>query len=88
MHIISSCYLILTQIYLANRCPCYILDSQVQSNLTGLQKWEPRARLGIYLGHSPAHAGSVALVMNPKAGLVSPKLHVVFDNIFSMVPHI
>jgi hypothetical protein len=46
-------------------CPCCILDSRVQSNPKGLPKWEPRARLGIYLGHSPAHAGSVALVMNP-----------------------
>ena len=69
-------------------CPCYILDSRVQSNPKGLPKWEPRARLGIYLGHSPAHAGSVALVMNPKTGLVSPQFHVVFDDTFSTVPHI
>ena len=69
-------------------CPCYILDSRVQSNPKGLPKWEPRARLGIYLGHSPAHAGSVALVMNPKSGLVSPQFHIVFDDTFSTVPHI
>eukprot|EP00804_Cyclotella_cryptica_P006358 CCRYP_010171-RA/>CCRYP_010171-RA protein AED:0.34 eAED:0.25 QI:0/0/0/1/0/0/2/0/539 len=50
--------------------------------------WEPRAQLGIYLGHSPAHAGSVALVMNPKTGLVSPQFHVAFDDTFSRVPHI
>jgi hypothetical protein len=61
---------------------------QVQSNLKGLHKWEPRARLGIYLGHSPAHAGSVALVMNPKTGLVSPQFHVVFDDPISTVHHI
>ena len=60
----------------------------MQSNPKGLPKWEPRARLGIYLGHSPAHAGSVALVMNPKTGLVSPQFHVVFDDTFSTVPHI
>ena len=69
-------------------CPCYILDARVQGNPKGLPKWEPRARLGIYLGHSPAHAGSVALVMNPKTGLVSPQFHVVFDDTFSTVPHI
>jgi hypothetical protein len=69
-------------------CPCYILDSRVQSNPKGLPTWEPRARLGIYLGHSPAHAGSVALVMNPKTGLVSLQFHVIFDNTFSTAPYI
>ena len=37
-------------------CPCYILDSRAQTDPKGVPKWEPRARLGIYLGHSPAHA--------------------------------
>ena len=31
---------------------------------------------------------SVALVMNPKSGLVSPQFHVVFDDTFSTVPHL
>ena len=60
----------------------------MQGNSKGLPKWEPRAHLRIYLGHSPTHAGSVALVMNPKTGLVSPQFHVVFDDTFSTVPHI
>ena len=38
------------------------------------------------MGHSPAHAGSVALIFNPKTGLVSPQFHVVFDDDFSTVP--
>ena len=54
----------------------------------GAPKWEPRARLGIYVGHSPIHAGSVALVLNPKTGLVSPQYHVVFDDDFTTVPHL
>ena len=54
-------------------CPCYVLDSCLQTNLKGVPKWDPRARLGIYLGRYPAHAGNVALVLNPKAGLVSPQ---------------
>ena len=54
----------------------------------GVPKWEPRARLGIYLGRSPAHAGNVALVLNPKTGLVSPQYHVVFDDDFTTVPHL
>ena len=50
-------------------------------------KWEPRSRLGIYVGHSPAHAGSVALFLNPKTGLVSPQYHVVYEDQFSRVHH-
>ena len=49
-------------------------------------KWDPRARLGIYIGHSPSHAGSVVFVLNPRTGLVSPQYHVVIDDDFSTVP--
>ena len=59
----------------------------MQTNPKGVPKWEPRSRLGIYVGHSPAHAGSVALVLNPKTGLVSPQYHVVYDDQFSTVHH-
>ena len=54
----------------------------------GPPKWDPLARLGIYLGHSPSHAGSVELVMNHKSGLVSPQFHLVFDDNFETVPHL
>ena len=33
------------------------------------------------------HAGSVALVLNPKTGHVSPQYHVVFDDNFTTVHH-
>ena len=66
-------------------CSVYILDSILQTNLKGVPKWEPRSRLGIYFGHLPAHAGSVALVLNPKIGLVSSRYHVVYDDQFSTV---
>ena len=33
------------------------------------------------------HAGSVALVLNPKTGLVSPQYNVVYDDQFSTVHH-
>ena len=65
----------------------YILDSRLQTNPKGLPKWELPSRLGIYVGHSPAHAGSVALVLNPKAGLVSPQFHVVYDDQLTTVPN-
>ena len=60
----------------------------MQTNSKGVPKWEPRARLGIYLGRSPSHASNVALVLNPRTGLVSPQFHVVFDDDFTTVPHL
>jgi hypothetical protein len=65
--------------------PCLVLDSRLQSGIAGPPKWEPRSRLGIYVGHSPSHASSVALVLNPRTGHVSPQFHVVFDDLFTMV---
>ena len=70
-------------------CPVYILDARLQIvGGGGPPKWDPRARLGIYLGQSQSHAGSVILVMNPKSGLVSPQFNLVFDDNFETVPHI
>lgn len=70
-------------------CPVYVLDSRLQdAGGPGIPMWEPRSRLDIYVGHSPYHAGSVALVLNPKNGLVSPQFHVIFDDDFSIVPHL
>ena len=68
--------------------PCFVLDSRLQSGIAGPPKWEPRSRLGIYVGHSPSHTGSVALVLNPRTGHVSPQFHGVFDDFFTTVPYI
>ena len=65
-------------------CPVYVLDAKSQGPI-GPPKWEPRSRIGVYLGHSPFHAGSVALVLNPTTGHVSPQFYVVFDDNFSTV---
>ena len=62
-------------------CPVYALDSNLASGKT-IPKWDSRSRLGIYLGMSPAHSRTVALVMNPLNGLVSPQFHVRFDDTF------
>eukprot|EP00957_Ditylum_brightwellii_P124775 9511018-Ditylum_brightwellii.AAC.1 len=32
-------------------------------------KWDPRARLGIYLGPSCVHTSNVHLVLNPRTGM-------------------
>ena len=42
--------------------------------------------MGIYVGHSPVHAGNVALVLNPTTGHCSQQFHVVFDDEFTTVP--
>ena len=55
-------------------CTVYILDAWLQSvGGGGPTKFYPRACLGIYLGQSTSHAGSNALVMNPRSGFVSPQ---------------
>eukprot|EP00957_Ditylum_brightwellii_P003988 303818-Ditylum_brightwellii.AAC.1 len=46
-------------------CPVFVLYSALQSARSiGPPKWNPRARAGVYLGHSAHHAGNVALVLN------------------------
>jgi hypothetical protein len=42
-------------------------------------------RIGIYVGHSPQHAGNVALILNPHTGCTSPQYHVIFDDDFTTV---
>jgi hypothetical protein len=39
------------------------------------------------VGHSPSHTGSVALVLNPCTGYVSPQFYVVFDDLYSTVSY-
>ena len=70
--------------YHAFSCPTYVLDNSLQSG-QGAPKWKQRARLGIYLGPSPSHARTVALILNPRTGHVSPQFHVKFDDFFETV---
>ena len=68
--------------------PIYVLDAMIQNaGGAGQPKWEPRSRIGVYLGHSPFHSGSIALVWDTNTDQVSPQLHVVFDDEFSTVPY-
>eukprot|EP00957_Ditylum_brightwellii_P032465 2460252-Ditylum_brightwellii.AAC.2 len=70
-------------------CPVYILDSSLQTGTgIGPPKWDPRSRAGVYLGHSPHHAGNVALVLNLQTGHVIPQYHSVYDDGFTTVPYI
>jgi hypothetical protein len=65
-------------------CPVYALNNRLQSG-NRTPKWDPRARLGIYLGPSPRHASSVSLVLSLETGLVSPQYHVRHDDFFETV---
>ncbi len=65
-------------------CPVYVLDKALQ-NRKKIPKWNERARIGIYLGHSPSHARNVSLVLNLLTGLVSPQFHVQHDDGFTTV---
>ena len=65
-------------------CPVYVLDAKIQGGNKGA-KWSERARCGIYLGTSPRHARSVALVLSLETGMVSPQFHVTFDTLFETV---
>ena len=67
-------------------CSVYVLEGKLQSVGSKVSKLNPHARLGVYLGRSPCHAGSVALVLNLRTLHVSPQFHVVFDDKFTTVP--
>ena len=61
--------------------PVYVLDARLQdAGLAGLIKWDPRSRLGIYLGYSLSLLGSVARILNLRTGLVSPQFHDLVDD--------
>ena len=62
-------------------CPVYVLDDKLQSGQK-INKWSERARVGIYLGYSPQHARTVALILSLLTGLVSPQFHVRADTQF------
>jgi hypothetical protein len=64
----------------------WTVDSTTGGSI-GPPKWDPRSNIRVYLGHSPFHARSVALVCNPSTGHVSPQYHVVFADYFTMVPY-
>ena len=68
-------------------CPVYVLDDHLKSGLAVPPKWEPRARIRIYVGRSQFHASSVSLILNPSTGHVSPQYHLVYDDDFTIIPH-
>ena len=66
-------------------CPTYVLHPTLQDGKK-LPRWEPRAKIGQFLGRSKQHAGCVALVKNIATGKVSSQFHLVFDDHFTTIP--
>ena len=65
-------------------CPTYVLNPQLQDGFK-IPKWDPRARQGVFLGHSPHHASSVGLILNPNTHRISPQYHCIYDDYFETV---
>eukprot|EP00980_Cylindrotheca_fusiformis_P024769 scaffold12430_cov83-Cylindrotheca_fusiformis.AAC.1 len=66
-------------------CPAYVLESALQNGRAIHNKWEYRAKVGIYLGRSPNHGRNVALILDRTTGLVSLQFHIRFDPTFQTV---
>jgi hypothetical protein len=60
-------------------CPVYVLDASLQDRRKIL-KWDPHARLGLFLGFFDLHSSLVPLVLNVATGHISPQFHVIFGN--------
>ena len=52
-------------------CPVYRITTKAAT--VKAAKWENRVNLGIYLGPSPQHAGSVSLVFSLTSAMASPQ---------------
>jgi len=65
-------------------CPVFALDNALQGR-GSIPKWNRRARLGINLGPSTRHAGTVSLVLSLETGLTSPQFHLQYDDFFETV---
>ena len=65
-------------------CPVYVLEPKLQDGKK-IPKWDPRARLGIFVGFSALHSSLVPLVLNVRTGKISPQYHVIFDDKFETV---
>ena len=73
-------------ILLAAQYTCWMQGCKIQGEVDLPRGNQEQGLAYVYLGHSPSHAGSVALVHNPRTGLISPQYHVVVDDVFSTVP--
>jgi hypothetical protein len=65
--------------------PVFVLDPALQDGKKIPSKWNPRSRLGMYLGNIPVHSSTVAIVLNLRTGYITEQYHTVHDDLFSTV---
>ena len=65
-------------------CPVYVIDKSLADGKK-IPHWKPRSQRMVNMGHSPKHASTVPLVLNPATGAISAQFNVVFDDYFSTV---
>jgi hypothetical protein len=65
-------------------CSVYVLNTSLQDG-KNIPKWNPCARLGLFLGFSNLHSSLVSLVLNVATGHISPQFQVIFDDKFETI---
>jgi hypothetical protein len=62
----------------------FVLDPRLQDGKK-IPKWNKRSRQAQFLGFSPEHSSSVALVCHLQTNHVSPQFHIIHDNNFETI---
>jgi hypothetical protein len=65
-------------------CPTYQLNHSLQGGKSR-PKWEQRLEPVVYLGRSPKHTSSIAMVLDLTTAHVSPQFHLKVDDLFETV---
>ena len=65
-------------------CPGYVLQTPL-ANGGSIPRWKPRSTRMIHLGHSPRHASTVPLFLNPETGYIRAVFHCVIDDWYATV---
>jgi hypothetical protein len=65
-------------------CPAIVPDPKLQNDQQ-LPKWSRCACVGQFWGYSDEHSSLVVNVLHLSTGHVSPRFHVVFDDLFGIV---
>jgi hypothetical protein len=62
----------------------FVLDPALRDGKK-IPKWDPRSRLGMYIGNSQVNSSTVARVLNLRMGYITAQYHTVHGNLFSTV---
>ena len=65
-------------------CPVYMLDKHLSNGK--LPHWKPHSKHLLFMNHSPMHASTMLLILNPNSGALSSAFHIVFDYCFAVIP--